>query len=199
MKKLVALCLACMLLLTACGSDHTPITLGTVTDTTYESSFLDLGFVLPDGFSFSTREQIAEQYNVTYDESSLDTAPVIYDMAAYDEKGDAVSVSMESIPLMSDPVSSPKEHLQNLADAMGLQLEQMNFTDVSADLTTVSLAGKDTQALVIRANFSGVTFFQTYLCEQHGDMLAIVSILSLDETLYNTLLNSFYRPGTTVS
>ena len=198
MKRLVPLCLACLLLLTACGSNAVPVTLGTVSDTTYESAFLELGFVLPEGFRFSTKEEIAEQYGVTYDEQSLDTTRVIYDMAAYDEQGDAVSVSIERIALMNDPVSSAKEYLQNLADAMGLQLEQMNFTDVSAELTTLTFADKDTDALVIRADFSGTTFHQTYLCERRGDVLATVSILSLDETLYGTLLNSFYRPTTTL-
>ncbi len=200
MKKLgILLCTAVLIIasFTACG--NTPVSRGTVSGATYESAFLGLGFSLPDGFTFATDEQIAEQYNTTLDESQLESAPVIYDMFASDETGNSVAISIEKISLMSEPVSSSKEHLQNLSDAMGLQLEQMSFSDIQVELTTVALAEQETDALVIRANFSGMAFYQTYLCEKRGGYLATVSILAMDEILYSSLLNRFYRPETTLA
>ena len=200
MKKFaVAVCIAVLAaaLFTACGS--TPVSRGTVSGTTYESDYLELGFLLPDGFTFATEEQIAEQYNLTIDGTQDLSAPVIYDMFASDEQGCSVAISIESISQMDKPVSSAKQHLENLSEAMGLQLDQMDFSDIQVDLTKVVLADKETDALVIRADFSGIDLHQTYLCEKRGDYLAVISVLALDEELSGTLLNSFYRPQTTLA
>ncbi len=198
MKKLALSLLSLVLLvasLTACGR-NTSATLGVITDKTYESTFINLGFMLPDGFTFAGTEQIRERYGVTYTESNLADAPILYDMYAEDAQGNSVSVSLENISLMSSPTSSPKRCLEEVAQAVGMQMEQMGLTDVKTEATVMTVAGRSFDALMVTSVFGDTTFYQTYLCEEHDGYMATITIVSLNEATYGTLLNSFYQPGT---
>ncbi len=208
MKKILPCLLAITMLVcfVGCGNE-TEVTLGTVNGNIYESTFIGIGCALPDGFTFYSQEQIAQNNSAAYDMLSediaeeLQSADVIYDMAAADESGSSVNVNIENLGLLGVAVKNADEYVDIAVSQAAAPLEELGFTDVDAFKNTITFAGEKHPAVQIVATQSGFTCYQTSVCIMVDNHMASISVGSLDKATHDALLASFYAltpPETTV-
>ena len=198
MKKSLAILLAVVMLMgfTACGND-TAVTRGTINGNVYESTYLGIGCELPEGFTFFSDEEIAQNNSATYDKigdlgEDLAAADVIYDMSAGDASGSSVNINIENLGLLGITVKSADEYVDIAVAQAAAPLEELGFTDVDAFKSTITFAGAKHPAVQIVASQSGFTCYQTCVCILVDNHMASVAVGSLDKATHDALLASFY-------
>ncbi len=198
MKKTAALLCAVILLLSLCACGNTAsVTRGTISGNIYESAFIGIGCTLPDGFAFSSDEQIAQSNIAAYNDlgeigTDLASADVIYDMAATDGQGSSVNVNIENLGVLGLQVSSAEEYAKIAVSQAAAPLEELGFSDIDAFQNTVSFAGAKHPAVQIVASHHGMACYQTSVCIMVDNYVASISVGSLDKAIHDTLLASFY-------
>ena len=169
---------------------------GTVTDTTFESSYLNLKFDLPEGFIMHTEEELLQLTNVSADNIGLDEdeydyamANTVYEMMASDLTGTPNIIVMEA-----------KVDIENITDEEYLEqvkvgLESMGATayEIEDDNETVSIAGQDYLSFTATTEVSGISMTQEYYTRKIGNRMASIIVSYDDNTIdeKDALMNSF--------
>ena len=175
------------------------LSLGVITGTKYENTFIGIGFDLPEGWSFYTDEQIKELNNIAGELAGQDyldalkNATVIYDMmAASATQTDNIIVNLEkatSAQLNSLNLASNFEASFSLIKS---SLENMGYQNVTHEVVTLTIDGQDFTAMNISATISGVTMYQTSIAIKCSGYLASLSVTTFDAAGTASLLENLY-------
>lgn len=215
MKKLLSLFLILVMVLAFCGCEDekdvkkkTPSTvttqndngfsIGTVDGKTYHNEFLGLSCTIPDGWVFYTQEQILELNKLTTDlvgdeiAEALKNSNTVYAMFAQDVvSGNNVNITLEK------KTSAIIENL-NLKLALETQIPifktiytNMGYSDINMEYKTVSIDGKELDALYITAKVNGLDFYAYSVCFKKEAYLASIAIGTLQTNELDVILNCF--------
>lgn len=158
---------------------------------TFTSEFSGLKFNLPEGWTRSTDEEIAEVMQlgkeVLEDEglysSKLSELNMVYDMMA---KNDATNGSVAV--LMEKQSASEDEYMEALKTQLG-SVTQINYN--IADITDTVISGDTYKTLQATAEVSGTTIYQNYYIRREGDYMVEILATETSEEAINTIMNSF--------
>lgn len=223
MKKILAILLAFImgLSMTACGGDDEGITgeisnketetketkeeevaaidaIGEAEGTVYENNFLGLGFNLPDGWTFYTKEQINEMNNITQDmldedlAAQLEEANLLYDMYALDQYGNSVTVVLEKTSAIASVAIDEKAYAELSVEQVPDALKQVGFADATAEVGTVDFNGKEHAAIDVVATSDSVTLYEKIVCIKAGQYIACITVGTTFENTTDTVLSYFY-------
>lgn len=187
MKRITALLLSLLLLLSGCAGGPEPSLsemLGTQSDNSYSSPF---GFVIDttDLFVFSPEDLASVNQTEAFTAEAL--APQI-------ELGNAVSVfaaasgGEASVSLSLFPADSLSGDIQTAEDyaayglsAMPQKLEDAGYTDITVTQVRVNLDGGEHPAILCSATLSGeVPYHLLQVCFREGDWMGGLSLSSLE-------------------
>ncbi len=218
MKKILAflLTLSMLFVLCACGAEEQPpvepeqppveepvepvkeFSPGVVEDGVYRSEFLSMGFTLPEGWEFYTREQIMEFNNAAYDTAGeeyqeiVESADIVFDMYASGPAGDSVNVTLEKLDEATLEALDIKENFALLEDTFRTSFENMGLTDITFDIMDISVDGREMPAMLLTGRIDGVEMYQLQFNAKYPGYLAAVTAVTLYEDGTQQLLDDVF-------
>jgi len=171
---------------------------GTLTATSFESSYLNLKFVLPEGFVMATDDEIKQSNSAGADLMDLDKDT--YELA----KLITVTEMMASSPTGASNVMVIEEKLQlaNMTSEQYLDVTATTLKSVEAmkyevedDYKTVNIAGQDYLELTAKCDYNGVTIFQNYYSRKIDTRVVSIILTYSEATLADkdAFLNAFSK------
>jgi hypothetical protein len=191
LNTVMAVCVV-FLSLISCGktSDYER---GILTETSFESKYLDIRYTLPEGFVMATEEDLLQLMgigtSITGVNKKIIELTTVYEMMASAAIGyPNVSIIVEK-PLLSNLTI---EQYFNILKTNLLKIKTMDY-EFDDQVTSVELAGYDYKQLSARLPSSNV--FQNYLYrKQGGRMIGIITTYSLDtKQELEILMNGFSK------
>lgn len=173
-------------------------TRGVLTENSFESEFLNLRFVLPEGFNMMSQEDMENTFgfvmDAMFDEEIADYVQeaVIYEMVATAPMGiPSLIVMLEKLPVRDMTI---RDHIETMkSDAIEEMISVGMEITFSDEIITVEIAGETyTQVSAVIYMF-GIDTNQKYLFRQIGDMMVniIVAYMPGVETEVQMLMDAF--------
>ena len=168
---------------------------GILTETGYESQYLDIKFTVPEGFVMATEEDILGMMQVgveimdldkdTIDYSSLTT---VYEMMVSSASG-SPNVALLTEKLMSNVT------VEQYLDIVKSQLADVPMNYEFGDVTSVEIAGESYQQIVASAEIKGTAFLQKYIVRKFDDRMVCFVVTNTSETEkeLDTLMKAFTK------
>lgn len=172
--------------------EYTP---GTVTDSDWKSAWIGLQYVLTDGFSMMSQEELEEIMDLAtgiYKDPEtgkelIDYAKVnaIYEMQAMDNMGNNVIVMAEKVNFL---VNSEEKYCDALKQQLG---QQTNMSGTFEEPVSYTIGEIEFLRMDATQSYSGVTVCQTYLIKKYDDRMVVIIISANDVSKVDTVLSSF--------
>lgn len=174
---------------------------GIISGDTYESDYAGIGFALPEGWHFSSAEEIrifnciAWNLNVADYEEALEYAPYLYDMLVMDDDSGMISVPVvleKDDALPSAPKDMHRYLNGRISDVQGY-LERSGYSDVSCRIDTVTIDGRKMECIYSTYNLVGTPLYQCKLyfwCED--GVVAKIPVVAESEEELQLLLDCIY-------
>lgn len=175
------------------GTKETPDTdssfeQGSVAQQTYKNEFIGIGCTLDDGWTFYTDDQIAK-----LNEGKSD---ILYDMYAENSaSAQKAEVKLQKLTRVQ-VLSLDLETMYNSQSAMiKADMEKEGAVDFSYTIETVSLAGKDTPALVATATVNGDEVHRIFASLKAGEYLTNITVTADSKDAVDLILGTFFSLG----
>ena len=172
---------------------------GEVSGKKYESTFIGIGFNLPETWEFYTDEEIQELNNYVGDKAGqeyldlLKNATVVYDMMATSPSlTDNVIVNLEKVSNVLLNKLDLASNFETSFAAVKSSLENIGYRGITKEITTVTIDGETFTAMHLTASFSGKTMHQTSIAIKCNGYLASIAVTTFDEAGTAPLLENLY-------
>lgn len=169
---------------------------GILTETDFESSYLNLRFTVPEGFIMATQEDINNMMNLGADVMGLDEKLIDYaNMVSVYEMMVSAPSGSPSVIVMVEKLALSNITIEQYFDALKTQLSnltEINYV-INDDITSVEIAGQSYKQLIVTTNVYGQNLTQSYMLRKSGDRMVgfiTTSTPDTEETLA-ILMNSF--------
>ncbi len=175
------------------------IDIGTTKNNTYTNEYLGITCKLPKAWNFLTREELLELSNLVVDAvgedyaEALKNANSIYCMYATNSSTNSnVTVTMEK-PNFANKITNA-----NIGVALKTQLgsyeamyENMGYTDVKANLTTLNVSNQTFTCVKINAKIQGYSFYSTLIFFVKNEYIVSIGAGSLYTDKTEDILSNF--------
>lgn len=189
--------------LCACGAtvqnEAQPFSLGTVETQTYESRFLGIGCLLPEGWRYYTTEEIQQLNNYAAEEAGedfqamMEQADLVYDMFAKNENGmDTVNVVMEKLSPVQYAALDLTQHLRDSAPVLQQTFENIGATGYTYEIGTIVISGQELTCLYSSCILNGNQMYQASIPIKANGYLASLTITTWFENSAQTVGEYFY-------
>jgi hypothetical protein len=203
MKKALAVALSMLfsLFLTpACTADEADYVKGTLTETRFESEYLNLRFTLPEDYILATEEDMISMMNlgadfIDMDEKILDYAMVttVYEMMA------SSPIGLPNVIVMAEKLTLSNMTEEQYIEALKNQLSRLkNLTyTVHGELASIKIAGQQYKKLSVKTTINGVAVMQDYSIRKSGNRIIAVITTYTEETIadLDKLMSGFTSYG----
>lgn len=179
---------------TATEEQKAEFSMGEWKGNTYSNEFLGLKFNLPQGWAYSSDEEIAQMMNVGAELLNDDQkiaaelaklTSVYYMVANNPNTGDSVSILSEK-PMMDVTAEYYLDQLKTQLAAV----ESMNYE--IGDTSKEKVSGKEFETLTVTASMSGIEVAQKYyVCKMDEYFVCIIATSTSGETGINDMIKSF--------
>ena len=176
--------------------------LGTLDGNRYENARIGLGCVIPDGWSYSSEEEIRLMNNATAELAGdtylelIENATIFYDMLAVDENGlNNINVNLEKVNAVQLALLNVAENYEASVPYMREMFENMGCENYAYEIVDVKLDGETVPALRTTLEISGVNIYQLMLSVKCDGYLANIAVTSYIEDTTADILSNFYRIG----
>lgn len=211
MKKIftILIILALALCIVACGDDDNKdgglfgkgksFTFGKTNENVYESSYIGLGFNLPENWSFSDEDELNSLSGIIADRvdkniaKQLENATIIYDMMAKSsENGDTVLVIFEKLSPAITGNYTVEELLKNQISMIKSQMKNLGYTTVDVEYAKITVDGRELDGLKTPLSGGGITQTQVNFSAFTDDGYMLGVTCSKVKGDASELLENFY-------
>lgn len=173
--------------------------LGTTDGQNYENTFIGIGCNLERGWSFATEEEIREVNNLVEDvldedlAEALKNADVVYDMMATSlDQTHNIIVTMEKVNPIQLATLDIAKNYEVIYPPIEQSFKDMGYKNIMHKVDTITVDGKEMDALIITADIHGINIYQTTFCIKCNGYLASVGVTSVGVNTNAKLLDTFY-------
>ena len=173
--------------------------LGKITENNYENAFIGLGYNADDNWKFYTDEQMRAINNIALDLSTedlkalIENSTVFYDMLVTDEQGlNNININLEKVDSKKLLILDIPSNFEFLAPIVKENLENMGYTDVNHEVSSIEIDGKTLDALNGIGKLNGFDFYQTSFAIKCDGYYVAVTITTYFENSIPDLLKNFY-------
>ena len=192
-KNLSAFALALVLLLTlvGCGgkddggSQKKEYAPATVENNVYTSQFAGLTATLDESWTVLNDEEIAQIVGFSIDmtddaalKESLGSGKTIYDMYAMATDSSTLNITVGDLGAIYGKLLDMKTLAQSSAEQLVPAFESMGFTDVTAEVSTISFAGAEQTTIILQGNYQGVPMYEQLVCMKVDDYVLNITACS---------------------
>lgn len=220
MKKFLALimCFTMIFVFSACGDsdvrgevdgkksdtvtqEEKEYSFGLIQGAKYENEFIGIGCEFDESWTFYTEEQIKQLNNISADlmgeelAESIKNATIIYDMMASNTNGSNVNINLEKVGLIQNAAIDIKTRLENTLPSIKEGLTNMGLTNITSEITTVTFAGKKTDAIKITGDINGVKLYETVMCIKTNQYITSIAVTSVNTDKTGDIISKFYKVG----
>lgn len=220
MKKLLAIVISISLLFAfaSCGADKDSINnainsavndvvstiiskfaLGEVSGQVYENEYIGIGCQLSNDWVFYSEDQIKELNNMAAEiagedyKQLMENADVVYDMMGQTtDLTSTVELVMEKFDPSEIGLVDLKFSLEATIPTLTSTYEGMGFSNVQTEITTLTFAGEECDALNLSAEINGYNFYLTTVMLKADSHVVSVGVGSFNKTTVDTVLSNFY-------
>ncbi|MBE7046975.1 MAG: copper amine oxidase N-terminal domain-containing protein [Ruminococcaceae bacterium] len=157
-----------------------PIKVGNMATSTYINDYTGIGFNLPEGWSFKTREEINQMYGIVADmmntnnlTSLLEQKGSYLDMMASDPSGDNIQVTLNTSFGISE-----EAYCQQLVSSLAQQVASYGINVKNVTLANKNVIGAKLNGVQIESEYNGVNVYQLILVKNVGDYSILYTISS---------------------
>lgn len=218
MKKLTAMFLALMLILSlcACGDKDvsgtvspqeeqtdTDFQLGVTTGGKYENAFLGIGCTLDDSWTFASQEELAQMVGTTADmfdneeyAEQMKNTDMFYDMfAAADDGLVNINVVIQNMGLLYGAALSEERYIELSLENLDEQMSSAGFTLEGSETGTVTFAGQERSGLHVSCTYQGISYYCQQIYIKQGNYMSVITLASFYEDITESMLDYFYAVG----
>ena len=204
-KKFCALLLALLLTmsLAACGggaedtNGPTPqkqFSAGTTTGNTYTNEYFGFTCTLDESWVFLDRDQISQVTGQVSDILGSDSLSDVYasgkvvmEMYAGNTEGSTVNVTVENLGVVNGAVYDEIGYVDVSLKSLPDQMTTAGYSDVSAEMVTVTFAGAQHYGISLSGKVNGSTLYETLVCIKEGNYMAVVTFATFGEDAADTM------------
>lgn len=170
------------------------LSLGVIESNEYKNESLGIGFRLPGGMTFSTREKINELYGVVGDIMKIEDYMKVMeesgsyiDMMASNPFGDNIQVSVNTFTGLSE-----EEYCNNLKVTLPDEVAAYGMTIKSISVVEKEITGCSLKGLSINSEYQGVNICQLMLVKNVNNVTVLYTISSNVEANINTIAKALF-------
>lgn len=173
---------------------------GTVTDTSYSSSFLGIEADFSDGWEIYGDDELADLNKISdmSDENInkiLDSTAVAYELMAGIESGSNVNIVIENLNLTNGgKTTDPENYIDMALPNLKSGLEGV-YDSVTVNKDKVNICGKDMTCIKAEISGNGITASELQIPVINGTYAAIITFTALTDDDMNTLMSAFKSIG----
>ena len=176
------------------------ISLGQSEGSTYDRTFIGLGWTLPEGWNFLSDEQMNQMNNIVADmldseqlQAAIEKASVICDMYAINyTNGSTINIQLEKLSAMANVVYDANTYVDTTIGQLSSSLEMMGYTDIQITKTTINVAGTEHPGIALQATLNGVAIYQRMACIKVGDYMCVIATATALEDSNDSIFANFY-------
>lgn len=184
MKKLLALVLTACMLLCFASCSAAKVQRGTIDGNVYKSEYSGITFTKPDGWVYSSDEEIAKTMNIGSEmldrnnfEKAVTEAASTYDMMVKDSvTGSNVSVSYENLEVTNNEDKTLEEYID-------IALEQLKEQDIIkyeiGESKELTLCGETYTRIITTASYNGVEMTQAYYMRKIDNIIVNIIVTAI--------------------
>lgn len=172
--------------------------IGEAEGNTYENAYTGIGFNLPEGWTFYSKDQINELNNITQDmldediAKQIEQAAVIYDMYALDQYGNSVNIVMEKLSVIASKGIDEKTYAEASTSQLEEALKQVGYNEVTAETTSIVFNGEEHAAIDVVCTMEGLTLYEKLICIQIDEYMVCITIGTTYTNTIEDVLSYFY-------
>lgn len=191
-KKVSALLLALLMIfsLVGCGSDdadsnkkeYTP---ATVEGNIYTSQFAGLTAALDSSWTVLNDQEISQIVGFSIDmtddaalKESLGSGKTIYDLYAMAEDSSTLNITVGDLGAIYGKLLDMNTLAQSSAEQLVPAFESMGFSDVTAEVSTITFAGAEQVVIVLEGSYQGVIMYEQLVCMKVEDYVFNITACS---------------------
>ena len=147
----------------------------------------------------ATEDEIRELNNIVEDvldedlAAALENADVVYDMMATSlDQTHNIIVTLEKVNPIQLATLNIAKNYEVVYSSMEQSFEDMGYKNIMHKVDTITVDGKELDALVITADVYGMNIYQTTFCIKCNGYLASVCVTSVGINTNAKLLDTFY-------
>lgn len=185
---------------TESSTEETPISLGKSNGTKYESTFIGLGFNLPEGWSFLSEDQMLAMNNLSAElldseqlQAAIENATVICDMYAINyTTGHSTNLQLEKLNAVTNILYDANTYVDTAIKSLPSTLETAGYTNINVKKAMVTVAGTKHPGIELSCDYLGITVFQKQACIKVGNYMCIITVATSLEDQTDSILSNFY-------
>jgi len=181
------------------GELNAEFELGEVSGLNYENAFIGIGMDIPSDWIFYTDEQIKELNNAATElagedyEALMQEAVIVYDMYAQHKDGyNNVNVVLEKGDTAAIISTDMKDVYEASFDTTKAALENMGYTNVNFEISTVTVDGKTLDCLNTTAEMEGFPLYQKAVGIKCNGYIAMITASSYFEDTTDIVFDGMY-------
>lgn len=180
------------------GEKELTSNIGIIQGNSYVNILMGFGCTVEDGWTFASREEIAQMCGVTVDildqaelSSAIDEG--MYDMAAFAADSMAnVNVVIQDMGLLGAAVEE-KELVDQVLGQMEQLFSSMGYSDVKSEARTIDFIGGEHAGIYTTATINSIDFYQCQVEYKAGTHVASITVTSYGEDVTADILAWFDR------
>ncbi len=171
---------------------------GSINGNVYKSNFAGIGFNLPENWVFLTEDELKELNQISTNlmgdayAAAIANADIFYDMHAMDSYGNSVNIVFEKLSL-ADALQHTEESIARAAvDPTKDALASMGCTNVTSNLTTITITGKTHHGIAVSAQSNGVTIYEKVAIIKMDRYVVNITVATANIDNTANVLNQFF-------
>ena len=155
-------------------------TRGTVSGSTYVNEFSGIRCELPEGWTFSTEEELSELYGepAHYDENG--DVVDCYDAMAQNGNGASVLFTYENIGLLYAVEMSEEDYLSLTLESLRSQLAEVSDS-CACDLADLPVKNGTASGILSRVDTAAASVYSALLVKKVNTVISVISVSALTE------------------
>lgn len=187
-------------LATDTSTEETPISLGKSSGTKYESTFIGLGFNLPEGWCFLSEDQMLAMNNFSAElvgdeqfQAAIENATVICDMYAINyTNGHSANLQLEKLNAVTNILYDANTYADATIKNLESTMETAGYTNINVKKAMITIAGTKHPGIELSSEYLGVTIFQKQACIKVGSYMCVITVATSLEDQTDSILSNFY-------
>ncbi len=203
MKKILCALLAVLMLLSVCGcqtASGPAFSTGKVDGNVYTNEFAGLTFTAPEGWTFSTEEELAELMNVSLDlvaneneyAKKIAELSTVYGMMANSADGATnVQVMFENVAITGNRNISAEDYVSTVSGMLESTYADMGATCTINDASSIKIGENEYVYLTVDVEYLGVSMQQAYACRKVDKYMANIVITAAGDLTADDVVAMF--------
>ncbi len=181
------------------NSEKDDFSLGETNGLAYENSFIGIGCNLGEDWSFYNDEQIKDLNNYAADVAGEDyveamkAADIVYDMyAIHDNQLNNINVNLQKVNQIALSQLNLEENFENTIPELEKAFENMGYTDLEFEITTVDVDGEEVMCLKSCGVIDELMMYQKIISIKCDGYLSNITVTTYQEDTVDEVFGKFH-------